>query len=80
MPGEDCASAHLWEDNMKWYDIPCHIRGFHINDDTSASINPLCEHEPFHNFQETYKVEGIDQVWNNTLNIDQCESKYILFL
>ena len=62
VPGEDCTIAHLFADDMKWYDAPCSIRGFSMGD-TVVSFNPLCEHNPFEDFGPKYKVEGIDQVF-----------------
>ena len=49
---------------MKWYDVPCYIRGF-AKGDHQFSFNPLCEHEPWMNFTEPlkyYEQEGLKQV------------------
>ena len=75
MPGEDCAIAHLWEeeDQMKWYDVTCTSRGFSWGDETTVSFNPLCEMEKFssddkimeHTITEDevpQDIEGMNQV------------------
>ena len=59
----DCAIAHLWKDNMKWYDAPCSIRGFLVLRTIQNSLNPLCEHEPFQRKPFKYFVEGSNQDW-----------------
>ena len=80
VPGEDCAIAHLWEDNMEWYDVPCNIRGFHFPGIAWGSNNPFCEHEPLVDFGPRYKVEGLKQVYrfflkvNFTLQVQNRES------
>ena len=62
MPGEDCAVAHLWAPNFNWYDVPCKLRGFPIDEKRGGvTFNPLCEHEPGQ--EEPYSfMEGLDQV------------------
>ena len=54
---------------MKWYDVPCYIRGF-AKGDHQFSFNPLCEHEPWMNFTEPlkyYEQEGLKQVGHQQL-------------
>ena len=65
VPGEDCAIAHLGGNNLKWYDVPCYIRGF-AKGEHQFSFNPLCEHEPFPAEPFEYELEGTKEV--NKLN------------
>ena len=62
VPGEDCAFAHLWKDNFKWYDGPCNSMGF-SHGSTEVSMNPLCEHKPFAEKPFKYEVDGSNQEW-----------------
>lgn len=73
VPGEDCAVAGLWSEDMAWYDVPCIIRGFAISKETTASFNPLCQHEKFTKEKYTWDVEGLNEVgFMKILQLMQC--------
>ena len=61
VPGEDCAIAHLWKKDFKWYDAACDIRGFALQLGSGFTMNPLCEHKPFATEVAEVRVEGREQ-------------------
>ena len=74
VPGEDCAIAHLWKKDFKWYDAACDIRGFALQLGSGFTMNPLCEHKPFSTEVAEVRVEGREQDW---VRINNKEFKFI---
>ena len=74
VPGEDCAIAHLWKKDFKWYDVPCDIRGFPMYFGNGVTMNPLCEHKPFATEVPKVRVEGEDQDW---VRVNEDQFKFI---
>jgi len=66
VPGEDCAVANLGfltgQDSFTWYDVPCHIRGFPIDQGRGVSFNPLCEQFQDNQMREK-NCEGCEEEW-----------------